>query len=177
VIDGVDDRPSPLARVGHEPADALQVVALGLEGALGQLAQPRAHDRAAVPQPRDLLEVDVERRRVHELEALRIGLHQPVLHPVVDHLHEVPGAGRPEVAPAVRRGQHVEDRGQAVDTLLRPAHHHAVADLEPPHAAGHADVDVVQPAAGQRLAAAHVVVPVGVAAVDDQVARVEQHCQ
>jgi hypothetical protein len=54
------------------------------------------------------------------------------------------------------------------------ADHHAVADLEPPHAAGGADVDVVDPALVERRRAAHVVVPVGVAAVDDGVALVEE---
>jgi 6-phosphogluconate dehydrogenase len=39
----------------------------------------------------------------------------------VDHLHEVPGARRAEVAPPVRRGEHVEDRGQPLDRLVRAA--------------------------------------------------------
>ena len=153
----------------------LEVVALLLERALGQLAQPRAHDRAAVPQPRDLLEVDRELRLVHQLEALGVGLHHPVLHAVVDHLHEVArrrrrrsGASRP--AGRARRGS----ARAAATRLLVAADHHAVADLEAPDAAGGADVDVVDARSVELGGAAHVVVPVGVAAVDDRVARVEQ---
>ena len=110
---------------------------------LGQLAQPGADDRAAHPEAGDLLELDRELRLVHQLEALGVGLHDPVLDAVVDHLHEVAGARVAEVAPAVRRGEHVEDRREPLHRVLVAADHHAVADLEPPDAAGRADVDVV----------------------------------
>jgi hypothetical protein len=51
VIDRVDDRPAPLAGVRDVAPDALEVVALLVEGPLGQLAEPGANDRAAVPEP------------------------------------------------------------------------------------------------------------------------------
>src|SRR5215210_5190118 len=79
VVDRVDDRPTALARVGDMSPQALEVVALRGERVLGQLAQPRAHDRAAVPEARDLLELDRELRLVHQLEALGVRLHHPVL--------------------------------------------------------------------------------------------------
>src|SRR3954447_3867497 len=143
VVDRVDDRPAALAGVRDMGAQVLEVVALGLEGALGELTQPGAHDRAAVPQARDLLELDREARLVHEVEALGVGLHDPVLHAVVDHLHEVAGAGVAELAPAVGRREHVEDGREALDRVRVAADHHAVADLEAPDAARGADVDVV----------------------------------
>ena len=174
MVDRVDDRPAPFAGVGHVAAQGGQVVALLLERPLGELAQPRAHDRPAVPQPGDLLEVDVELGAVHELEALGVRLHDPVLHAVVDHLDEVPRAGIAEMPPAVGRRQHVEDRCEALHRLLVAADHHAVADLQAPHTAGRTDVDVVDPALGERRGAADIVVPVRVAAVDDRVALVEQ---
>ena len=56
VVDRVDDRPAALARVRDVAAQALEVVALLLERPLGELAQPGADDRAAVPEARDLLD-------------------------------------------------------------------------------------------------------------------------
>ena len=63
-------------------------------------------------------------KRLEHVEALRVGLHQAVLDPVVDHLHVVPGARAAEVDPPARadrrparlvrlRREHVEDRRQA----------------------------------------------------------------
>ena len=46
-----------------------------------------------------------------------------------------PAPGVAEVAPAVGRGEHVEDRREPLDGLLVAADHHAVADLEAPDAA------------------------------------------
>src|SRR4051794_10802217 len=108
-LDAVGHHPAALARIVDVALQAAELVALLLEGALGELAQPRAHDRAAVPQRRDLLELDRELGLVHEVEALGVRLHHPVLDAVVDHLHEVARARRAEVAPAVGRGQHVKD--------------------------------------------------------------------
>src|SRR5207302_8886390 len=108
-------------------------------------------------------------------------LHEPVLDPVVDHLHVVAGAGSAEAQPAARadrrttllvrlRCEHVEDRRQRLDRLPWSADHHAVPDLQAPYAAGDADIDVGDPALAQRLRAALVVGPARVAAVDDRVA-------
>ena len=41
---------------------------------------------------------------LQDVEALAVGRHQPVLDPVVDHLHEVAGAGGPAVQVAVLGG-------------------------------------------------------------------------
>src|SRR3954451_17774320 len=134
-LDPVGHHPAALAGVVDVALQALEVVALLVERQLGELAQPGPHDRAAVPQPRDLLELDRELRLVHEVKALGVGLHHPVLDAVVDHLHEVPRAGRAEVPPAVRRREHIQDRGELLDRLVGAAGHHAVAHVEPPHPA------------------------------------------
>ena len=168
----IDQRPSPESETW--PLMFSRSLPSAAKAPAGELEQPRAHDRAPHPEVGHLLELDREPRLVHQLEALRVGLHDPVLDAVVDHLHEVPGARVAEVAPAVRRGEHVEDRGEPVDRLLVAADHHAVADVEPPDAAGRPDVDVVDPALVQGGGAAHVVVPLRVAAVDDRVARLQQ---
>src|ERR687895_440112 len=58
------------------------------------------------------------------------GLHHPVLHAVVDHLHVVAGAGRAEVSPprpvllGGGRREHVEDRAEPLHGLVGPADHH-----------------------------------------------------
>src|SRR5215211_1929495 len=179
-LDRVLDRPAALARVldiGLEPAE---VVALLLERPRGELAQPRADHRALHPEVRDLSVVELVLAGVEEGEPFGVGLHDPVLHPVVDHLHVVPGTARPEVPPARpvlvrgRRGEHVEDRGQAVYRLVGAPDHHAVADLEAPHAARGAHVHVVDPLRLEGLRTPLVVCPAGVAAVDDRVAPLEQ---
>src|SRR6478609_723470 len=59
-VDAVVHHPAALAGVVDVALQAPEVVALLLEGQLGELAQPGAHDRAAVPEPRDLLELDRE---------------------------------------------------------------------------------------------------------------------
>ena len=114
----------------------------------------------------------------------------------MDHLDEMPRAGRTGVDIAflgepfaVRRGldvggglalgarnvadagrQGVEDRVEDRHRLDRAADHHAVTPLQPPHATRHADVDVVKLLFGERLGAAHIVLPEAVAAIDDHVA-------
>src|SRR4051795_9019006 len=60
-LDGVLERPPALAAVLDVGLEALEVVALLLEGARGQRVQPRAHDRALLPQVGDLRVVDAER--------------------------------------------------------------------------------------------------------------------
>ena len=77
-------------------------------------------------------------RVVEEVEALGVGGHQPVLDPVVHHLHEVAGPGRAAVQPALllgrrepvatrrarRRGdarrERREERGETADGLASP---------------------------------------------------------
>ncbi len=67
-------------------------------------------------------------------------------------------------------GERREDRVDRVDRFLRPADHHAIAALEPPDAAGGADIDVMRALLGQRLGAADVVLVEAVATIDDDVA-------
>src|SRR6185312_14309686 len=94
------------------------------------------------------------------VEALGIGLHQPVLDAVVDHLHEMPGARRagvnvaalgPVIASdatqrarygAVSRCERVENGVEHVDDWLVAADHQAIAALETPDSARCTDVDI-----------------------------------
>src|SRR6187402_1197360 len=124
---------------------------------------------------------------LEDVEAFGIGLHQAVFDAVVDHLDEMPGADRAgmdvalldagiapltslrawNVAGAGReRG---EDRIEPIDHLFLAADHHAIATVEAPDSAGGADVDIVDAALLQRLAATDVVLPERVAAVDDDI--------
>src|SRR5262250_2063300 len=63
-----------------------------------------------------------------------------------------------------------EDRIEPIDHGRLAADHHAIAALDAPDAAGGPDIEIVDAALLQRLAAAHVVLPEGVAAIDDDVA-------
>ena len=141
----VRDRPAALARVGGVARDRLQPVAVGLERERSQFAQPRANDRSLSPEVRDLGLVEVVLALVEDVEPLGVGLHEAVLDAVVNHLHVVACAGPSELQPAPgsdrgpallvgRRGEHVQYRRKAPDGFGRPADHHAVADLQPPHA-------------------------------------------
>ena len=125
------DRPAALARVLGVALDRAEVVAVGLERAGGEFAQPRAHHRALAPEVRDLGVVELVLALVEHVEALGVGLHEPVLDAVVDHLHVVARAGRAEAQPAARadRGdallvglgrEHVEDRREALDRFGGP---------------------------------------------------------
>ncbi len=127
-------------------------------------------------------------RVLQDVEALGDRLHHAVLDAVVDHLDEVAGAARPGVQVALLGAriaalaaggggdvalagrQRREDRIEPVDDRLLAADHQAVAALEPPHAAGRADVEIVEALRLQLAGAADVVLPEGVAAVDDGVA-------
>src|SRR6266542_1560904 len=169
VIDRLMDRPAPLAGVLDVALDPLELVALGLERALGELEQPRTDHAAVVPDPGDGLEVDVELARVDELEPLAVRLHHPVLDAVVDHLREVAGAALAEVRPTVRRRERVEQRPDDLDGVGRTPDHHAVADLEAPDPAGDADVEVPEAARAVAFGAPHRIAEVRVPAVDEYV--------
>ena len=73
--------------------------------------------------------------------------------------------------------QGFEDRVQVVKSRFIAANHHAVATLQPPHAAAGADVDVADALGRHGLRAAHVVLEIGVAAVDDGVASFKERAQ
>src|SRR5438105_15921059 len=66
-------------------------------------------------------------------------------------------------------GQRLEDRIEPIHDRFVAADHHAIAAIDPPDPAAGADVDVVDTALLQRVAAADVVLPECVAAVDDDV--------
>ena len=108
------------------------------------------------------------------------------------HLDEVPGAGRAGVDVAAlgagiaflaaRRARDIaqprserrEDRIEVIHGRLLAADHHAIAALDAPDAAGRAAIDVANALLGQLLGAADVVLVEGVAAVDDDVVRLQQ---
>ena len=124
----------------------------------------------------------VDRARVGVLDdaqPLRDGGHHPVLHPVVHHLHEMPGAVWPAVQIAMsarcRRcgcdcgvGSAEPSPGAMVlkigssraDDFGLAADHQAVAALEPPHAAAGSAIDVVDVLPSARLLGADDVVAV-----------------
>jgi hypothetical protein len=128
----------------------------------------------------DLVQVQPELALVlQDGETFGVGLHQAVFDAVVNHLGEVAGAARPDTPPAmVSRGcQRLEDRPQTFDHRRVAADHHAVALGEPPHAPAGAAVDIVDLHRGEHFRAAQRVLVVGVAAVDDRVARREPRHQ
>ena len=122
------------------------------------------------------------------VEALGVGLHHAVFDAVVHHLDEMAGAARAgmdiaalDARIAAARGracaeyrrarrERGEDRVEPLDLRLVAADHHAVAALEAPDAAAGADVEVLEAVLGELAATANVVLPKGVAAVDDRVA-------
>ena len=101
-------RPSPESAT--QPLRWVEVLAVRPERAAGELQQPRPDDRAVASTARRSPRGRARSRRVHDLEALGVGLHQAVLDPVVDHLHVVPGAGAADVEVAALRGERREDR-------------------------------------------------------------------
>ena len=122
-----------------------------------------------------------EAGRREDVVGLGDELHVGVLDAVVDHLHEVTGAVRTH--PRAARltvdvgGDRLEQRPEGRIRLLRAARHDRRtlerADLTPGDPAPH-EVDAVL---AQRLLAAAGVLEVGVAAVDDDVALLEERDQ
>src|SRR5690348_15877066 len=72
------------------------------------------------------------------------------------------------------RRQRLEDRIETLDDGFRAANHHAVAALEPPHAAAGADIDVVDAASFEGFSAPDVVLIKCIAAVDNNAIRRKQ---
>src|SRR5262249_6616446 len=90
-----------------------------------------------------------------------IRLHQSVFNSVVDHLDEVPGAGRPAIEITLlsraacflpprgerdianARRKRLEDRIEVLNRVFWSADHHAVAAIDTPDAAAGADINVV----------------------------------
>ena len=79
-----------------------------------------------------------------------------------------------DVIVAVGRRERFEDRFVAPENFQVAADHQAVAELEAPDAAAGAGIDEMQLLRGEHGGAADVVVKVGIAAVDDRVAGLEQ---
>ena len=130
--------------------------------------------------------------RAQNAETFGIGRHQPVFDAVVHHLDEMAGAVWPAMQIALlgragaqflasRRGRDVapaggQGRKNRIETLnhrLFAADHHAVAALQPPHPAAGPDIDIVDPPRHQLLGAPDIVDVVGIAAVDQDVVRLE----
>ena len=125
---------------------------------------------------------------LEDVQPLGVGLHEPVLDPVVHHLHEMAGATGAAMKPSLfglsgvagtarralrgihARGEVVEHRLEPLDRLVVAADHHAEAALEAPDAAGDADVEVVEALLRQLAGAAQIVDVVRVPPVDDRVA-------
>src|SRR5919204_946102 len=141
LVDRLVDRPASLAGVLDVRGDVLELRPVLIECRVQELEQPRADYGAVSPDPRDLFEVEVELGVIHDLEPLRVRLHQAVLDPVVNHLHEVAGAGSPHVRVAVLRGKRAEDWLEALHRLVLAADHQAVADFKPPDPARDTCVD------------------------------------
>src|SRR3954463_14757385 len=79
LVDRLEDRPAALARVLDVALDLLQLRAVLLESVVQELQQPAPDHRAVAPDPRDLVQVELELGSVHDLEALTVGLHEAVL--------------------------------------------------------------------------------------------------
>ena len=104
-------------------------------------------------------------------EALRVRLHHAVFDAVVHHLDEVPGAGRPDVSPALifRGRQRFEKGPQTLDRSLIAADHHRVAFLQSPDPAAGADVHELKSLPFQSRGAALRIFVIAVSAVDQDV--------
>src|SRR6516165_4022856 len=130
-------------------------------------------------------------RGAQHTKSFGIGGHDAVLDAVVHHLDEMPGPVRPAMQVtlfggaaqllASRRTRDVasswrerrEDRVETFDYLRLAADHHAIAALEPPHTAAGPDIDIMDAFSRQLLRAPDVVDVVGIAAVDQDVARLQ----
>ena len=118
--------------------------------------------------------------------------HDSILDSVVDHLHEMPGAIRTAKQIALfggaagffssRRARDVPAAGcqrgkngiQALDHCRLASNHHAVTALQSPNATAGSDIDVVNSLCCEFLRAPNIVHVIGVAAVNECIARFEQ---
>src|SRR5262249_25640813 len=139
-----------------------------------QIEQPRAYDAAMLPDARDLAHVEAELRLLKNLEPFAIRLEHTVLDAIMHHLDEVTGAVHSHIAVTILWGQRLEDRLARLEVLVFAAAQQAVAFFQAPEAPAGAAVHVVQPFGADLLGAADRVMEVGVAAVDDDIARLEQ---
>src|SRR6266511_4764212 len=140
LVDRLEDGPATLARILDVAPDLLEAWIFG-ERALEQVEQPAADHRAVLPEGRELPEVELELGGVHDLEPLGEGLHHPVLAPVVDHLHAVPGARGADVRVATLLSEGLQRRLDALERLVLSADHHAVAAFQAPDTARDACIE------------------------------------
>src|SRR5829696_2920259 len=128
---------------------------------------------------------------MQDVEALREGRHDAVLDAVVHHLHEVARARRTAVQIALLLGRELtvatggsgdftgawrnrlQDRVDYLDRLVIATNHEAVTTLQPEDPTAGTDVDIVNALLAQLGGPADVIAIVRVAAVDDDVAFVE----
>src|SRR6185437_16098032 len=194
------DAPAPLAGILDVARELLQLRILDQRGG-AEIQQPGRDDAATPPDFGDIWHVQNEAlvlRQIlrvlvaQDVEAFGVGLHQAVLDAVMHHLDEMPGPGWPGVNVAAlgagwgllaawrardiaqAGGESREDRVEMVHSRLRAADHHAVAALDAPDAAGRAAIDVANVLLRQLLGAADVILVEGIAAVDDDVVRLQQ---
>ena len=191
LVDRGENGPASLARV-RDPAGEVVEIGRAGEGIGDQVDEPRADDRAAAPYLGHLSHVDVvlvglgvSQWRglgvdlltafarigvLDDAQSLGDGRHHPVLHAVVDHLDEVPGAVRAAVQIALGRRAVACGSAPGVGAALPipgaivlkigsrrcttsglPADHEAVAAIEAPDAATGAAVEIVNPLGCQLL--------------------------
>ena len=207
LFDRGHDRPTAFARVRDATGEVFQ---LGIfdHGNGDEVEQPALHHTAAAPQLGDLTEgefvVEVVAHAGRRLGIMRYGLrvdigifedvkalgqrgHHAVFHAVVDHLDEVPCAGRSamqiavlcrasELLPARRArkvaasgGNRFENRVEVPHGFRLPADHQAVAAFQAPHATARAAVDVMDALGLEVARAPAVIAEVRIPAVDDDV--------
>ena len=180
-LEGGDDRPAAgalLAGGVHDDVDE-RLAGLGVHVAedLGGDFDQEGGEVALVPLCEDLrlLGRFDARAGAQQVEGFADDLHVGVFDAVVDHLDEVAGAvgadpGAAGLAVDVG-GDLFQQRAEGVVGLLRAAGHDRGAVEGTLLAAGDADADEVQVLLGERGFAAAGVLIVGVAGVDDDVAR------
>src|SRR5258706_55633 len=128
---------------------------------------------------------------LENVQAFRVSRHQAIFDSVVDHFHEMAGArwaavqiaflggagcflaARNAWCVAAGRRQRSENWIEMPDGVVFAADHLAIAALEAPDASAGPHINIVNAATGKFLGAANVVDVVGVAAIDDDVARFE----
>src|SRR6185437_10920636 len=203
LLDRRFDGPAALAGILDAAGKILQLRILRKRRG-AEIEQPGGDHAAAPPDLRDVRDVEHEALLLRQVfrvlvaknaEALRIGLHQPVLDAVVHHLDEMPGTGRagmdiaalgPRVARLAARcardvakagGECRKDRIEALNGLLGTADHHAVAALDAPDAARGAAIDITDALLGESLRPADVVLVERIAAVNDDIVRFQQASQ
>src|SRR5712692_3207228 len=201
--DGLFDRghqgPATFPRVLHNPGVVGKRRVFG-QRHCAQVEQPRADHAPTSPYLRDIRDIEcvtqvlrqILRIRVgQDVEALCVGLHQAIFDAVVNHLDEMPGTGRTAMEVTFVRSALLllapgragnlaaswckgpEDGLEMSESLFFSPDHQAVASLRSPDAAARTHVQVLDASPFQGVSAAHIIFIVGVAAVDNDVTRLQ----